>query len=295
MTGANSQYDLTVVYRICPFMSKSAPPIFKGDKYLLSKVALESFKASLGNLRVKMWVLLDKCPPEYEKLFTDLWDAQDLVLERHPGIGNRGTLLRQFEVVAAQEDSELVYLAEDDYVYLPNAFEEVVGLLRDHPEVDFATPYYHPDYDMLSTHRHRQRTLQHGNQTWKTAKCTTGTFAARRTAFRETKHVFDTLLEPVLFERQTDVGVWLALNKYDVFNPWSWLTWPFKSKYFAWSLFTVWWTCWKQILFGRRYELWVSTPSLCTHLAYKLMPPGYDWDKEVETRIAVVKAELARS
>jgi hypothetical protein len=294
MTAANSQYDLAVVYRICPFMSKSAPPVFGGDKFLLSKVALESFKAALGNLRVKLWVLLDNCPPEYEKLFTDLWDARDLVLERHPGIGNRGTLLRQFQIVADQADAELVYLAEDDYVYHPHAFEEMVGFLRDHPEVDFLTPYLHRDIETLSVHQHRQQTLQHGEQTWKTVKTTTGTFATRRTVFRETKWVFDTLLQKVLFSEQSDVGVWLALTKYDIFNLGSWVTWPFKSRYWAWSLFSAWWTCARQIVFGRRYNLWVASPSLCTHLADGLMPTGYDWDKELQVRIAVVKKSLAQ-
>ena len=295
MPSSHSPYDLAVCYRICPVMSRSASAIFGGDKYLLSKVALESFKAAVGNLRVKLWVLLDKCPPEYEKLFTDIWDPRDLVLERHPGIGNRGTLLRQYQVLCEQEDAELVYLAEDDYVYHENAFEEIVGLLRAHPEVDFLTPYDHRDYDTLSMHRHGQRELQYAGRTWKTVKTTTGTFATRRSILRPTKWVFDTLLQKVLFSEQTDVGVWLALTKYDIFNPVSYLTWPFKSRYFAWSLFTVWWTCWRQVLFGRRYNLRVASPSLCTHLAEGLTPLGYDWDKELQTRVAAVKNSLARA
>jgi len=294
MSATHSPYDLAVVYRICPFMSKTAPQIFKGDKFLLSRVALESFKASLGNLRVKMWVLLDNCPPEYERLFTDLWDTRDLVIERHPGIGNRGTLLRQYQILCDQEDAELIYLAEDDYVYLAHAFEEVVGLLRDHPEVDFITPYLHRDYDALPMHRHRQSFLQHRNQKWETVKTTTGTFAARRTALREIHWVFQTLLQKVWFAEQTDVGVWLALTKHDIFNPWSWMTWPFKSPYFAWSLFSSWWTCWRQILFGRRYVLWAPSPSLSTHLADGLMPTDYDWNKELETRITAIKNNLTR-
>jgi hypothetical protein len=291
----NFKYDLAVCYRICPAMSRSAPAVFGGDKYLLSEVALESFKASLGKLSVKMWVLLDNCPPEYEKLFTDLFDAGDLVLERHPGIGNRGTLLRQFQIIAEQEDAELIYLAEDDYLYHPNSFEEVVGLLRKHPEVDFITPYYHLDYETLSMHRHRQRNLQHAGRTWKTVKTTTGTFATRRGVFRETHHIFRTLLQKVLFSEMTDVGVWLALTKYDVFNPWSWATWPMKSPFFGWSLFTTWWLCWRQILFGRRYQLWAPDPSICTHLAEGLMPSSYNWGSELEKRIALAKSQSPRS
>jgi len=285
------QYDLAVVYRICPAMSRNAPAIFQGDKYLLSRIALESFKESLGALRVKIWVLLDNCPDSYVRLFTDTWDARDLVLEHHPGIGNRGTLLRQFQIAAGQEDAEFVYLAEDDYLYHPNSFEEIVGLLRDHSEVDFITPYYHLDYEMLSMHRHGQRTLQYSGRTWKTVKTTTGTFATRSAVFRETHPVFRTLLQKVLFSEMTDVGVWLALTKYDVFNPWRWITWPIKNPFFGWSLFTAWWLCWKQILFGKRYKLWAPHPSISTHLSEELMPSSHDWKTDLEGRIAKARSE----
>ncbi len=290
---ANPPYDLAVVYRICPVMSRTAPAVFGRDKFLLSKVALESFKASLGNLRVKMWVLLDNCPSEYEKLFTDLWDTKDLVLERHPGIGNRGTLHRQYQILCEQEDCELIYLAEDDYVYHPNSFEDVVGLLRKYPEVDFVTPYYHRDYETLGIHQLQKKVIQHAGREWKMVKSTTGTFATRRTALRETHWVFRTLLQKVLFAEQTDLGVWLAVTKFDVFNPISWITWPLTNRFAAWSLFTAWWTCWRQILFGRKYTLYVAIPSLCTHLADGLTPLGYDWDAELKKRVEATKKELA--
>ena len=198
-------------------------------------------------------------------------------------------------MLCEQEDAELVYLAEDDYVYHENAFERDLWLLRAHPEVDFLTPYYHRDYDTVAMHQLRSQSLQYAGRTWKTVKTTTGTFATRRSILRPTKWVFDTLLQKVLFSEQTDVGVWLALTKYDIFNPVRYVTWPFQNRYFAWSLFTVWWTCWRQVLFGRRYNLRVASPSLCTHLAEGLTPPGYDWDKELQTRVAAVKNSLARA
>lgn len=286
----NSKYDLAVCYRVCPVMSRSAPKVFGGDKFLLTKIALESFKASLGGLRIKLWVLLDNCPAEYEKLFTDLFDARDLVLERFPGIGNRGTLLRQFKILAEQTDSEFVYLAEDDYVYHPNEFEKVVRVLREHPEVDFVTPFDHLDYEQLPMHRHRQRAFEFAGLTWKTVKSTTGTFAGRSEKFRAAHGVIATMLQPVLFANMSDLGVWLALTKYDVFNPWKLVTWPLRHRFFGWSLFTAWWLCWRQILFGPRYHLWSATPSLCTHLSEGTLAPGYDWDKELATLVAKEKS-----
>ena len=93
----------------------------------------------------------------------------------------------------------------------------------------------------------------------------------------------------------TDVGVWLALTKYNIFNPWSWVTWPVKSHFFGWSLFTAWWLCWKQILFGKKYQLWAPDPSICTHLAEGLMPSSYDWGAELEKGVAAVKNQTLRS
>ena len=223
---SNSRYDLAVCYRICPFPSASTPVIFEKDKYLLSKISLESFKNSLGTLRVKMFVLLDNCPETYAKLFTDLWAPEDLVFERLGGVGNRGTLIRQFEVLCAQEDAELVYASEDDYVYHPNSFQDVVEFMNHHPEADFLTPYYHPDYENLSIHRHREKVIQSGGKTWKTVKSTTGTFVTRRTCLRETHHVFKTFLQPIFFWNLSDLSIWLAITKHNVFNPWCWVSWP---------------------------------------------------------------------
>lgn len=277
-------------------MSTSGPVIFENDKYLLSKISLESFKASLGTMRVKMFVLLDNCPESYVKLFTDLWAAEDLILERLGGIGNRGTLLRQFEVLCEQKDAELVYASEDDYVYHPNSFQDVVAFMRNHPEADFLTPYYHPDYENLSIHRHREKVVQLGGKTWKTVKSTTGTFVTSRTCLRETHHVFKTFLKPIFSRKlnMSDLSIWLVITKHNVFNPWCWLTWPFKSLFIGWSLFAAWCLCWRQILFGKRYHLWSPYPSICTHLSERFYPSGYDWKQELNDLVAREKSVSGR-
>ena len=42
------------------------------DKSKLSELCLKSFKDSLGSLKVRMFVLLDDCPPSYEDLFKQI-------------------------------------------------------------------------------------------------------------------------------------------------------------------------------------------------------------------------------
>jgi hypothetical protein len=69
--------DLAVAYRIYPGIPKS-PAFFSTDKLRLSEMGLQSFKTSLGKLRVKIWAILDGCPPEYEGLFRQTSQDQEL-------------------------------------------------------------------------------------------------------------------------------------------------------------------------------------------------------------------------
>jgi hypothetical protein len=68
--------DLAIAYRIYPKVAESAMGLpFGDDKLRLSEICLQSFKESLGDLRVKLWVLLDGCPKEYAALFQKYFDA----------------------------------------------------------------------------------------------------------------------------------------------------------------------------------------------------------------------------
>jgi hypothetical protein len=58
------RFDLAVAYRVYPGISKE-PAVHADDKLRLAELCLRSFKEALGTLRVKVWALLDGCPPEY--------------------------------------------------------------------------------------------------------------------------------------------------------------------------------------------------------------------------------------
>jgi hypothetical protein len=307
-------YDLAVAYRICPQMSRTPPPVFADSKYKLSALCLRSFKNSLGDLKVKMWVILDKCPPEYETLVASLWPAEDLVLVRYPdhdneknnrmpptkptmasgtGTGtwlrslwrslrwpvspaNAATFHRQVEILAEQNDAEFVFLAEDDYFYLPGCFHLLLDLMKKNRDVDFCTPADHPDLHKDSFHQHKMRIKVEQGQAWKTANGTTGTLATRKSTLQQT---LSTLLS---LGRNTDAGMWLSLTKHHVFNPCDLLTQPFIFPYRGASLAFAWLLNWRQILFGRRYTLFVPVPSIATHMDAKLLAPYVDWKKEFQ-------------
>ena len=167
-----------------------------------------------------------------------------------PGIGNAATFGRQIEILANQNDAEFVYLAEDDFFYLPGRFQLMLDFIRNNPDVDFCSPYDHPDYYNHSFHLHPMRIKAEQGQVWKTANGTICTFLTRKTTLRRTR---STLLSYA--RKNSDAGMWLSLTKQHVLNPYDLLTQPFICPYRGWSL------RWPGISIGDRFFLASDTPS----------------------------------
>ena len=94
-------YDLVIAYRIYPGIAK-VPPVYSHDKYKLSKLCLESLRQSLVGLRVKVYAILDNCPPDYEALFLSSFASEDLeliILSKEEG-GNKATFRKQIEILS---------------------------------------------------------------------------------------------------------------------------------------------------------------------------------------------------
>ena len=205
--------DLAVCYRIYPRVS--GRPIFGfTDKLALTRLNLETFQAAAGNLKLKIWFLLDNCPPAYEELVRSLFSTHDLEVIRLAGEGNGATFRRQVEVLTSQSVADLVYFAEDDYLYLPGALERGVAFFQNQTGADFLTLYDHPDYYTKYIHRLRRPPIVEPDRTWRPVAATCLTFMARRTALVETAEVFRTFADG-----NSDLGLWLALTKRGVLNP----------------------------------------------------------------------------
>ncbi len=267
----NRFYDVAVAYRIYPRVSKN-PVFFPEDKLKLARLCLRSFLASLGSVRAKIFVLLDNCPPEFETMFRECFSSGDLELIRLDGIGNQQTFSRQIEILLKQEDAEVVYFAEDDYLYLPGQFETMLNFLRDFPDADFISPYDHADYYSLPLHSTPQLSREYEGRRWHTAASTCLTFLTRKSTLAKTRRVFRTYTH-----RNPDVCVWLSLTKQVVFNPR--VIWKCFRERIALGGFVVvsWLYGWPQILAGRRRKLWIPTPSIATHAEKQFLAPGVDW------------------
>lgn len=269
----DSQCDLAVAYRIYPEVSKPATGLpFSEDKYLLSEVCLRSFKESLGDLRAKIWVLLDGCPPEYEALFRKYFAQEDLNLVQLDGVGNRATFSKQIEILLEQREADFVYFAEDDYFYLPNQFHLMLDFLSANADAHFVSPYDHLDCYTLELHSGPKWLRAHGSRHWRTAASTCLTFLTRRETLAKYEAVFRSYVRG-----NNDCALWLTLTKHRIFSLLALARYFFRGLFYWKILVKAWLYGWRQILFGRKLKLWVPIPGIATHLDSKALSPTVDW------------------
>jgi hypothetical protein len=268
-----THYDLAIAYRIYPKVSKPALGLpFSDNKLRLSEVCLRSFKESLGTLRVKIWVILDGCPEEYAELFCRYFDTQDLELLRLPAAGNQATFGKQLDILLGQTDCDVVYFAEDDYVYLPGEFHRMIEFLRSNKQVHFVSPYDHLDCYTCELHDFPKWLRVHDSHHWRTAASTCLTFLTRKSTLQKTRLVFRTYTW-----RNHDCSLWLSLTKHALFNPFEFVRHAARAPLYAKMIAKSWLYGWPQILFGTRMKLWVPVPAIATHLDRKALSPGFDW------------------
>lgn len=272
MIEMTKEYDLAIAYRIYPKVSKN-PIVFGDDKFKLSELCLRSFKDSLGDLNVKMYVLLDKCPPGYTELFKKYFDENDLKLITLDGIGNLGTFGMQVDLLLNQEFSEMIYFAEDDYFYLPKQFDEMIKFLKDNDDVDFVSPFDHIDYYKYNFHNYKSEIRFSNKKHWRNVATTCLTFLTTKETLHRTKKTFNTYTKG-----NYDTSIWASLTKTNIFNPFKLLTYK-KKPYFIAVFFKSWRYSMVQHLFGTRWTLWVPIPTIATHMEKEDVSPTFEWLK----------------
>jgi len=139
-------FDLTIAYRVSPFLSHSAHKIFN-DKLELVTACLLSFKEAIEGLKAKVYVIMDRCPKIYEKVFKELFENVEIKKLESNKAGsnwdmNTQTFKLQLEYLMGQQYSEIVMFQEDDYLY----FQSIKPMLEfiNNENVDFISPYLHP-------------------------------------------------------------------------------------------------------------------------------------------------------
>ena len=185
------KYDVAIAYRTYSGSQPSrARVIFHDNKYKLEDFCLSSLKKSLGSLKFKIWAILDSCPQNWEELFKKYFNEEELEIVNVENAGEVGSLKVAMNILLDQEFSEYIYMAEDDYYYLPQQFEKMINFIKFNSNVDFITPYDHPDYYFHKLHEYSSYIKVFFGLHWRTVSTTCNTYLTTKAVLFQTKDVF---------------------------------------------------------------------------------------------------------
>jgi hypothetical protein len=123
------------------------------------------------------------------------------------------TFLRQMEILS-EAKSEIVYFAEDDYLYKPGSIEKFLDDFTNDP-AEFGTLYYSPDYTDIALHDYTPTTVSHGQTQYHYMASTTMTFFAKREALLR---YYSWLASYT--RGNHDFSLWFTITKKNIFKPW---------------------------------------------------------------------------
>jgi hypothetical protein len=163
------------------------------------------------------------------------------------------------------DDESIIYHAEDDYLYQPDAFQELSAAVERLPEVDYFTLYDHRDRYIRSDDMRLGRpefVSIAGNRHWRVVESTCMTYAARARALKR-----DSRLHQLLSPRNLphDRTLWRLTQGIGMF----------------------WWKLPKRTLVS-------PMPSLATHLESEYLAPVVDW-AQVADEVAAQAPLLAQT
>ncbi|MDQ1279839.1 MAG: hypothetical protein QG670_1101 [Thermoproteota archaeon] len=254
------RYDVTIAYRIYPKFGRQAFVLPSWKKYDLAMVCLKSLLKALERINYKLYAILDGCPAEYKELFSKLVDSDHLKIVELPGNGNAATFLEQMRLLKDQHESEIVYFAEDDYLYTEKAMLEMLEMIEE-SDVDFVTPYDHTDYYLApSIHSYRSK-IVFKSRHWRTVSSTTMTFLTKKPILEKVVKYLS------LYPRAGDYGMWLMMTKMRKTH------FSFRRTAYLYKLAGM------RLVVGKPFKLWSPMPSLATHMVESMMSLGVDWNE----------------
>lgn len=178
---------MKVFYRIYPGRPDNRP-FADGDKKALVLTCFRSFLISCRRVEAFRWplrlyILLDGCPDWQREIRQILISYPASCIATHEivdldGVGNKPSFLKQLDLALEGPDDELVYFAEDDYLYRPMAVAKMLSFI---PYADFITLYDHPDRYTRGDDRYRKDHIEMcDGWHWRTIESTTMTFGTER-------------------------------------------------------------------------------------------------------------------
>lgn len=157
--------SMKIYYRVSPFLSSHTNPL-GSDKGVIIKTCFDSFKKAITN--EKVIILADRIPEDWREWF----HGYEIVNSPE---GKLASLQNQFALSTNLPDDEKVAFVEDDYLWVPGAFDLINQALE---ELDLISPYDHPGHYLEERFKYEPKQMRLiGNQTWRQAPSNTHTFA----------------------------------------------------------------------------------------------------------------------
>ena len=273
------KYDLAIAHRVCPALSATA--VGFSSKLEMVRATANSLAVAIRGFKVKIFLILDGCPYEYERLFSDVFSQPltetspgGMEIVRTPSIGNQATWRLQIEKLLSVDDAEFLYFSEDDYIYDESAFRVMIDFMRRNSDVDFVSPLDHPDRYRNNINESRQVTVKVSPYChWREVSTTCLTFMMRQGLLSKVRRTFDTYSNGNL-----DSTMWLGLTKDGVFD-FPRMVWSMMSHILGLSkdygkLLQL--AAWKwhglRLLTNRKCHLWSPLPTLAVHLSSSSLP-----------------------
>ncbi|MBC7828790.1 MAG: glycosyltransferase family 2 protein [Chitinophagaceae bacterium] len=265
-------HDLAVAWRIYPGVSKT-PIIHSTDKFQLVKTCLLSFLKSTAGIRIRYYFILDGCPDSYHQLIQKLFGEQSYSVIKTDKIGNLATFALQVDILLKQSEAEIVYFAEDDYLYKPGQFGKMVNLVRECRDVDFVSCYFTPDIYNHPIHQHQRELKRFNDHLWISDSSTCMTFMTTKKTLQETKNVLLTYSKG-----NNDCALWLVLTKTHIYNPVRYLKYFMLKDKESFNIMKVAVKYSFRYFFSfSRYTLWIPYPGIGTHLEKGLVIDPQEW------------------
>jgi hypothetical protein len=269
-TRTRTRFDVAVAWRIYPGVSKT-PLIHADDKLAMITTNLKSFQQSARDLKVRYYFILDGCPNSYVRTIEEILAGEAVDIIRTDRIGNKPTFLKQIEILLAQDEADVVYFAEDDYLYKPFEFAKLHALISTDPDVDFVTCYCHNDMFTHPIHQHPRQVKYAVGHLWIGHSSTCLTFMTTKSVLAETAGVFRTYRAG-----NHDCAMWLTLTRTHLLNPRA--LFRLRRHYESRTILErAWKHGWRYLLTMRRYSLWAAYPGIGTHLESACVSPETDW------------------
>lgn len=263
-----NRHKLTVAHRVCPELSRTAYGY--ATKLEMVRECSASMLESLRGLDARIVVILDGCTDEY----ADCFPGCEIL--RTDKIGNQATFARQIDLLAGA-DSDFVYFSEDDYLYSPKAFREMLEFAET-TGADCVTPIDHPDrYNSTVLEPGRTRIRAGKLHHWREVGTTCLTFLTRPETVRRYRRELETYVHG-----EQDSVMWLGMTRFGLQSPYILLAAALAlfrrllgaNVYFgrflpilALARHNIW------LVTKSRVQLWSPMPEVARHLSFESKSP----------------------